>query len=638
RYASVQTKKQPDSPRELLGLAWLATELGDRQAAARYYRRAQKLRPHDPQIAQLLLQCQMSRKDWPQALGNLEGQKDNPAAPLEMARIYLMRGQYEGVKAMGERIPAGSPDRVAYLRLLVQACRYEHSYPEALTALASLEGRISQADYLMEKAQILEGQGDQTARNLYDRIIKDQPDSQAARVARARRDRAGKNWGAAYRAYEVALKEAPQDIELLNELEFVRQQMRPEMASRGFPYARGERRPEEASRPWQFSRFGREPAGLGLSNYLPAFVSDVLPVVQPESLYFSDSNKLRGWLVRIEGGFWITKVLPARLGLEYREYNQNRNWVKQGQLDLGLNPVYVQQTNAASRLRRLDASLGLGPLSVEDRLRLSGDLILRRYWRRDDLSVLQQGQAGGGIIKGGFNNASVIRSVAPGIFNANTDFTTKESRNRLLGSLEVGVNLGAKTDATLRYSRRDIFDQEPYVYPRLYQSVLNLSEARITTYQQADVSYSHQFQPGLDWRGTVGEAFYSDHNRRFTLYQGLAWQAIRQPRMHLELTPHYYLAAYSKHQAAYFSPGGYHAFGLGLDFDRQIYRLPTLILQGTVQGVSQHGDFGPALQGLAALEWEFVANFYTDVHFFYFREFVDNYRLMTAGVSFRWKF
>jgi hypothetical protein len=122
------------------------------------------------------------------------------------------------------------------------------------------------------------------------------------------------------------------------------------------------------------------------------------------------------------------------------------------------------------------------------------------------------------------------------------------------------------------------------------------------------------------------------------LYQGLAWQAIRQPRMHLELTPHYYLAAYNQQHEAYFSPHAYHAFGLGLDFDRQIYRLPTIILQGTVQGVSQHGDFGPALQGLAALEWEFVANFYTDVHIFYFREFVDNYRLMTAGVSFRWKF
>ncbi len=630
--------KQPDSPGELLGLAWLATELGDRQAAAQYYRQAQKLRPHDPQITQSLLQCQVSRKDWSQALDNLENQKDNPAAPLEMARIYLMRGQYEGVKAMGERIPAGSNDRVAYLRLLVQACRGERNYQEALQALTPLEGRISRADYLMEKAQILEGQGDQKARGLYDQIIKDQPDSQTARVARARRDRAGKNWGAAYRAYEVALKEAPQDIELLNELEFVRQQMRPEMASRGFPYSRGERRPEEASRPWQFSRFGREPAGLGLSNYLPAFVSDVLPVVQPESLYFSDSNQLYGWLVRVSGGFWITKVLPAHLGMEYREYNQNRSWVKQGQLNLGLNPVYFQQTNVASRLRRLDASLGLGPLSVDDRLRLSGDLILRRYWRRDDFAVLQRGQFTIPGFVTGFNPQVFVEPKTITGVTRNTDFTTTEARNRLLGSLEVGFNLGAQTDATLRYSRRDIFDQEPYAYPRLYQSILNLPEARITTYQQADLAYTHQFKPGLDWRGTVAGAFYSDQNRRLTLYQGLAWQAIRQPRMHLELTPHYYLAAYRQQHQAYFSPHAYNAFGLGLDFDRQIYRLPTLILQGTIQGVNQHGDFGPALQGLAALEWEFVANFYTDVHIFYFREFVDNYRLMTAGVSFRWKF
>jgi tetratricopeptide (TPR) repeat protein len=614
-------QKQPDSPGELLGLAWLATELGDRQAAAQYYRQAQKLRPHDPQISQLLLQCQASRKDWPQALKNLENQKDNPAAPLEMARIYLLRGQYEGVKAMGERIPAGSKDRVPYLRLLVQACRGERNYPEALQALTSLEGQISRADYLMEEAQILEGQGDQKARGLYDLIIKEQPDSQAARVARARRDRAGKNWGAAYRAYEVALKEAPQDIELLNELEFIRQQMRPEMASRGFLYSRGERRPEEASRPWQFSRFGREPGGLGLSNYLPAFVSDVLPVVQPESLYFSDSNRLYGWLVRASGGFWITKVLPARLGMEYREYNQNKNQVLAtlgGQVNGG---VTVLNNHIESRLRLAEVSLGLGPLSLNDRLRLSGDLILRRYWKRVDSNVL----------------GTVFAPPALPV-PASIGVTQLEDHNRILGSLELGFSPTSQTDATLRYSRRDIYDQEPYVYPRLYQSILNLPEARITTYQQADLAYTHQFRPGLDWRGTVAGAFYSDQNRRFTLYQGLAWQAIREPRMHLELTPHYYLATYRQQHEAYFSPHAYNAFGLGLDFDRQIYRLPTLILQGTVQGVNQHGDFGPALQGMAALEWEFVANFYTDVHIFYFREFVDNYRLMTTGVSFRWKF
>ena len=129
--------------------------------------------------------------------------------------------------------------------------------------------------------------------------------------------------------------------------------MRPEMASRGFPYYRGERRPEEASRPWQFSRFGREPGGLGLSNYLPAFVSDVLPVVQPESLYFSDSNQLYGWIVRT-----LRRLLdhqgaagPPGYGIPGIQPEQ-RNWVKQGQLNLGLNPVYTQQTNAASRLRR----------------------------------------------------------------------------------------------------------------------------------------------------------------------------------------------------------------------------------------------------------------------------------------------
>ena len=211
-------------------------------------------------------------------------------------------------------------------------------------------------------------------------------------MARARQARSRGNWGAAYKEFAQALKEAPQDLELLNELEDVRQQMRPQMASRGFPGSRGERRPEEAQRPWQFSRFGREPRGLGLSNYLPAFLSDVLPIVQPESLFLTDSNKLYGGIFRIGGGFWITKVLPAQLGLEYREYNQNTRMSSMGSLNLGLDQVYEQQTNAASRLRRAEVNLGLGPLAVDDRLKLSGEIILRRYWRRDDFTVSQQGQ------------------------------------------------------------------------------------------------------------------------------------------------------------------------------------------------------------------------------------------------------
>jgi hypothetical protein len=108
--------------------------------------------------------------------------------------------------------------------------------------------------------------------------------------------------------------------------------------------------------------------------------------------------------------------------------------------------------------------------------------------------------------------------------------------------------------------------------------------------------------------------------------------------MGLELTPHYYLAAYRNQEEAYFSPHAYHAIGLGVDFHRQIFRLPTLILQGTLQGINQHGQWGPAFQGLVALEWEFIHNFYMDLHGFYFREWVDQYHLLTGGASFRWRF
>ncbi len=620
--------KWPDNPGELVGLAWLAGELGDKQAASGYLRQALKLRPQDPKIAALLLNHQLDRKEWGQALATLGKEKDKPGVPLEMARLYLMRGQYEGVKAMVAQIPAESPDRPQALLLLARACRGEHSYQEALNNLAGLEGKIPREEWLMEKARVLEAMGDKGAGDLYEAIIRAQPGTQAARVAKARGAKARGNWAAAYRDYAEALRQAPQDVELLNELEYVRQEMRPQMASRGFPYSRGERRPEEAQRPWQFSRFGREPRGLGLSNYLPAFLTDVLPIVQPESLFFTDSNRLYGGIFRLEGAFWITKVLPARLGAEYREYHQNRPNVKQGPLDLGLNQVYSQQTSAAARLRRAEVSLGLGPLAVEDRLRLSGEIILRRYWKRVDREVVQQGAKW------------IPFPLPPHLVDttAGLGLTEKDDRNRFLGSLELGFSPTSRTDAALRYSRRDIFDQESYVFPRLYQSVLNLTEAPVISYHQVDLSYTHQFQPGLDWRGTAAGAFYSDQNRRLTLYQGLTWQAVGRPRMHLDLTPHYYLAAYREQHQAYFSPHAYHAFGLGLDFDRQIYRLPTLILQGTVQGVTQHGDFGPALQGLAALEWEFVHNFYLDLHYFYFREWVDNYRLMTAGASFRWRF
>jgi tetratricopeptide (TPR) repeat protein len=616
----------PDSPGELLGLAWLAMELGDRSTAGQYYQRALKIRPGDEGTAALYLQCQMAQKNWSLALASLQQQGKNPGTSLEMARLYMLKGQYEGVKAMVAGIPETHPDRTPALFLLAQTYRREGNYPEALKTLAPLEGRIPRDQWLMEKARTLEAMDDKGAAVFYEEIVRGAPESQAARVAKARQARARGNWAGAHKNYTLALQEAPQDIELLNELEQIRQQMRPQMASRGFSGSRGERSPEEAVRPWQFSRFGRErePLGMGLSNFLPALLVDVLPIVLPETLFFTDSNKLHGIIYRVSGGFWITKVLPAQVAVEFRDYHQKiqRKGYWEGINIHGNLERHFEEKNSNTRLRRLEVLLGAGPLSVEDRIKLTGGLIFRRYWKQTF-----------GDIKHSFVDIFGDTHFLPTI-----DLSAKEHQNRLLGTVEVRFQAGPRTEAALKYSRRDIFDQEAYLYPRLYQGILNLEQARITTLDQGEVALDHQFRPGLDWRGNLAGALYSDHNRRLTLYQGLAWQALRHPRMRLEFTPHLYLASYRLHQEAYFSPQHYLALGVGLDFHRQIFRLPTLILQGTVQGVTQHGQWGPSLQGLAALEWEFVQNFYMDLHVFYFREWVDQYRLLTTGVSFRWRF
>jgi tetratricopeptide (TPR) repeat protein len=606
----------PDSPGELLALADLARDLGEFRAARQYYDRALAIRPGDQRIAALKLECQEARQDWGEVLKTLEKQGINPDTALAAARIYLRRGQYEGVKAAVQKISPEHADYPQALLLLAQACRLEKSYGEALKALKLASGRLPREELLMARAQILEGMGDKGAALVYEEIIRSAPDSQAARVARARRARSRGDWARSYQAYGLALNQAPQDIELLNELEQVRQQMRPQVASRSFPYSRGERRPEEGSRPWQFSRYDREYLGRSLASLMQLPVEGKI-LVLPESLGFTDSNKLYGGIFRLAGSFWLTKVLPVQLAVEYREYNQNTT-----------NPggrVSPQITElldrVSSRLRRAEVALGLGPLSVGDRLRLSGEIIARRYWKRVDHAKLLEYQ------------------IIPGFpQNLNRDFTHKEDRDRVFGSLTLGMSLTSRTEASLTYSRRDIFDQDPHIYPRLYQGVLNLEKARITGINQVDLDYSHQFRPGLDWRGNLGGALFSDNNRRFTLYQGLSWQAVRQPRMGLEFTPHFYLAAYRDRRQAYFSPSQYLALGLGLDFHRQFFRLPTLILQGTLQGVGQHGDWGPALHGLAALEWELVHNFFVDPYIFYFREWVDDYRLLSVGLSCRYAF
>lgn len=473
----------------------------------------------------------------------------------------------------------------------------------------------------MEKARILEARGDRGAVGLYTEVVKSSPDSQMARVAEARRARAAGNLAGAQKAFARALQDAPQDVELLNEMEGVRQEQRPQLASRGFPAPRGERRPEEGMRPWQFSRPDREVYG-GLPKL------QEIPVAQPESMWFRDSNHLYGYLFRATAGFWINKMVPVQIAVEYRDYRQDSLSHDQGLVNRGLDRVDAQITRNTSRLQRADLTVGVGPVNLGDRLKISGEVIFRRYWSRVDRDITQKG-------------AKWFPFPPPPHLIDQTSYTQvtqKEARDRLLGAVQLDFPLGAKTDGSLRYSRRDLFDADPYLYPRLYQSVNNLGDMRLVTLHQVEFSYNHQFRPDLVWQGNVSGAFFSDDNRRVTLYQGLTWRAVNDSRMQLGLTPHYYLTMYNQHHQAYFSPTSYNALGLSVDFHRQFYRLPTLILQGSVEAVNQHGTWGPGLHGLAALEYEPVQNFFVNPHVFYFREWVDNYRIFVVGLSLRYAF
>ena len=613
-----QRHRWPDSPGELLALADLAMELGDRGSAERYYRRVQKLRPGDQRLAELILQCQMTQKDWSKVLASLKEKPVTPETALDMARIYLIRGQYEGVKAAAAQVPKHHPDYAKACLLKTQACRLEKSYSEALKTLEAMDGRLPRQEFLMEKARILEGMGDRAALALYTEVIESCPDSHIARVAEARRARATGNPTGARRAFARALQEAPQDVELLNELEDVRQRLRPQLASRAFLYSQGERRPEETIRPWQFSRPDREVFG-GLPR------ARLIPVIHPETIWFRDSNYLYGWILRATAGFIVKKVVPVQMAVEYREYHQNSNSHSQGLVNLGLDRLDVQVATDKSRLRRADLTIGVGPIDLANRLKISGDLILRGYWKRVDREIFQKG-------------AKWFPLPPPPAFIDQVRMarvTRKENPTRLLGTVQLDFPLGLKTDCTLGYARRDIFDVEPYLFPRLYQSVNNLGDVPLVTYHQITFSYNHQFRPNLLWQGNISGALFSDHNSRFNMYQGLTWKPLKNPRMQLGLTPHYYLTTYSQHKMSYFSPFSYNAIGL---FHRQIFRLPTLILQGSAQAVGQHGDWGPALHGLAALEFEPLQNFFINPHVFYFREWVDNYHIFVAGLSLRYTF
>ena len=614
-------RRWPDSPGEILALADLAMELGDREAAERYYRRAQRIWPQDQHLANLLVQCQMVQKDWGKVLSTLNNRPITADRALEIARLYLLRGQYEGVKAAAAKVPPEHADYPQMQLLLVQACRLQKSYPEALRTLEGLAGTLPREKLLMEKARILEGMGDRQAVACYAEIIRTSPDPQQARVAEARRARATGNLGGATLAFAEALQNDPQNVELLNELEDVRQRQRPELASRAFAYAHGESHAEESMRPWQFSRPDREVYG-GLPS------PGAIPVIQPETMWFRDSNHLYGWFLRATAGFWVAKVVPMQLAVEYRGYRQISESQEQGPVTAHLDRIDGQVTTNRSRVRLADISVGVGPLHLADRLKLSGELIFRRYWKRVDREIVQKGAKWYQFPPPPhlIDESQIIKT------------TQQENHNRLLGSLQLDFPVGLKTDASLRFARRDLYDVDPALFPRLYQSINNLGDVPLIMLNQLEFNFTHHFNPNLTWQGTVSGAVFSDDNTRFAMYQGLTWTPIKTSRMKLGLTPHYYLTKYNQEHASYFSPKTYQAIGLTLDFYRQVYRLPTLILQASIQGVNQHGDWGPGFHGMAALEMEPVKNFFIYPHVFYFREWVDDYHIFVMGLSLRYVF
>ena len=136
-----------------------------------------------------------------------------------------------------------------------------------------------------------------------------------------------------------------------------------------------------------------------------------------------------------------------------------------------------KDANAASRLRRAEVNLGLGPLAVDDRLKLSGEIILRRYWRRDDFRSTSRDKSAD--IPGYWVNFPVPDFLFAEITaNLTQPLILPEPTPRTASWAPWNwVFPWPKTDATLRYSRRDIFDQDAYLFPRLYQSVLNLTQA-----------------------------------------------------------------------------------------------------------------------------------------------------------------
>ncbi len=638
------------SPGDLMYLAAIASELGDKRTAVRYLDQALRLRPLDQRLSALRLQALLAANDAGRVLQVLEGQPASAENALEMGRVYLQRQQYEGAIAVLADIPQSQKIWPQARMLLIEAHRGRQDYPEALAVIGDLESRGQTGPaLLMAKAQVLESMDDRAgAQTAYQAAAAQAPDAGTAEAAKARLARFRGDWAGAYRHFAAALRNNPQDVELLNELEQVREQMRPVLAARNLPSAwRGERRPEEALRPWQFGRYDREPGvPEGFRGSMKSILPLTLPsVLIPETTLFEDRNHIKGLQTRLSGSLWLSRVVPLQLALGYQVYRQDTTGPGPDNLYLGLHPVFDQSANIRTTWQRAEATLALGPLVLGDKIKITGELSGRRYWKDLKQQVSQYGQT------------SI--PLPPVIFNTVTgaDLDNREARNRLLGSFALQLAPGPRTDLTLRYSRSDIFDNDPAIFPRLYQQVIRLDTLTLVTLDQINLAASHQFFPGLSYQANVAESFFSDYNQRFSLYQGLRWQALDQPRMHLDITPSYYLALYRRQQQSYFSPHTYQALGVSLDFDRQLFQMPilaqsgseaswflslfrlsTLVLQTTAQMVDNAGRYGPALATLAGLESEPVQNLYVGLHYFYFKEWVSNYWLQSLTLGLKWRF
>ncbi|MGQ9687300.1 MAG: tetratricopeptide repeat protein [Desulfobaccales bacterium] len=88
----------PDSPGEMLALADLAMELGNRQEAEGYYRRAQEIWPQDQRLADLIRQCQMTQKDWGKVLATVNSKPLTAEPPWRRPACICCGGSMRGSK------------------------------------------------------------------------------------------------------------------------------------------------------------------------------------------------------------------------------------------------------------------------------------------------------------------------------------------------------------------------------------------------------------------------------------------------------------------------------------------------------------------------------------------------------------